>query len=336
MTTAVLVDWLGRGGIAQTTDVWRSVAEAHQVEAFVVTRAGRELTGERVVTARSWRSSLVDHVAVVRAAVDIIRDVRPDVVVIQNYVLPFVEVAVHRAARQVGARTVFVVHDHQLHTRLAGSSSGVGRLAARADVVVAHSDYVGRALGVDDVIVLPLPPTPAALAAGKARVASTDTALRVVHFGVLVRKYKGSDVVAEVARQAPKDWSFVAVGVGAASTERVAATRRFVPVDELAASVACADVALLPYRLATQSASVVFAQATGTPPVASAVGGIPEQIADGRTGRLVEADAPAGRWLDVLSSLADPTVRGNLATFAREAAVNADVAFRHGAAELLG
>lgn len=335
MTTALFVDWLGRGGIAQTTDVWRSTAEASGLDTVVVTRAGRELAGERVVAPRSWRSSLVDHASVARAAVSTIRNVRPDVVVIQNYVLPFMEAPVHRAARQVGARTIFVIHNHRPHSRLAGSSAGIDRLAALADVVVTHSEYVRRHIHAGHVAILPLPPSPAALAASQHPVNGAGDELRAIHFGVLVRRYKGTDLVAEIAERSPAAWRFSAVGVGATNTARVEATGHFVPVDDLAARVADAHVALLPYRYATQSASVLFAQAVGAVPVASAVGGIPEQIVHGRTGLLVPPDTGSAGWLALLSEFGDPLVQRAMSSAAKQAAVASDKAFRTRAAEIL-
>ena len=59
-----------------------------------------------------------------------------------------------------------------------------------------------------------------------------------------------------------------------------------------------------PYTHATQSAVVVLAHVLGSVPVASAVGGIPEQIANGIDGILVERDSGIDAWRRALGDLA--------------------------------
>ena len=65
-----------------------------------------------------------------------------------------------------------------------------------------------------------------------------------------------------------------------------------------------ADLYLHPARAETFPTTVLEALACGNPVVASAVGGIPEQVIEGRTGFLVpvgDARALAGRVLDLLA-----------------------------------
>ncbi|MBV9663594.1 MAG: hypothetical protein JOZ37_06480 [Actinobacteria bacterium] len=72
--------------------------------------------------------------------------------------------------------------------------------------------------------------------------------------------------------------------------------------------------------MASQSGAVVLGQVLGSVPVASAVGGIPEQIEHGRTGLLLPPDAPEKAWQDALSSLSDDGVRAPMVEAARETA----------------
>src|SRR5438132_410075 len=94
-----------------------------QVRPEVVCRhdGGRGAGSLRVDAGARAGGRISAHRAVVRAAVDAIDVHRPSCVVIQNYVLPPLEHAVHRAARRVGARVVVVVHDDRLHTWRAGT-----------------------------------------------------------------------------------------------------------------------------------------------------------------------------------------------------------------------
>ena len=151
MSTFV-VDWLGRGGIAQTSAAWAIELTQRGHDVAIATRERRELVdagidaGCAVVTA-GGRSSVAAHRAVALNAARAIRDRRPSCVVIQNYVIPAAELPVYRAARDVGARIVFVVHDDRLHSRVAGSHVGLRALMRRSDDLVAHSHWVARGAG---------------------------------------------------------------------------------------------------------------------------------------------------------------------------------------------
>jgi glycosyltransferase involved in cell wall biosynthesis len=65
-----------------------------------------------------------------------------------------------------------------------------------------------------------------------------------------------------------------------------------------------ADIYFHPSRADTAPYSVLEAMATGLPVVATAVGGIPEQVEDGRTGYLVapgDAEAMAAKLVELLT-----------------------------------
>ena len=344
MSGVLLVDWLGRGGIAQATACWAAELDRAGRSVAVVTRGGRELAAmvPGVTGAGDGQGHLQAHRAVARAAAEAIRDRRPATVVVQNYVLPVLEQPVYRAAREVGARLVVVIHDHRLHTLMAGNRVGLRRNLRRADVVVAHSRYVAEGvhrLTGGPVGALPLPLTLALFEpeAGTAdRPSAGDGRHTAIHFGILKRRYKGTDLVAALAEQGVRGWNFTLVGAGAPATTPGALTvPRFAEAHELMELVGGADVALLPYSKATQSGAVALSQALGTVPVVSAVGGIPEQIVDGETGRLVPAGAGPDVWRRVLEDLAaDPAAIQTMAKKARAHAWEAHDRFRSGILEL--
>lgn len=324
----LIVDWLGRGGIAQTTEAWalELMASGHAVT--VVSRPGRELAGDGydLLTAEAGAPGGVRaHRAVARAAAGAVRRLRPAVVVVQGSIVPLLERPVLGAAAAVGARRVMVVHNDRPHSPLSGTGLGYDRLLGDADTVVAHTRFVADRIGDRvrapvQVIPLPvqigmlrLPPvaSPVPASAGPARLA--------LHFGVVARRYKGGDVVSGLASDPPAGWRVAAVGRGASGIAGATSVDRFVDASELVAAVAGSAATVLPYRRATQSGAVVLAQASGSVPVASAVGGLPEQIVDGRTGILLPAGASVATWRSALAGLHDDDLQA-MATAGREAA----------------
>ncbi len=80
--------------------------------------------------------------------------------------------------------------------------------------------------------------------------------------------------------------------------------------DDIPAVTAALDVAVLPSDREAQGLTILEAMALSRPVVASAVGGIPEVIQDGRTGLLVpphDAAALAAAVVRLLTDHAKPT-----------------------------
>jgi glycosyltransferase involved in cell wall biosynthesis len=320
--SVVVVDWLGRGGIAQTSEAWAIELGRRGVDVEVVTRANRELgSGAVTVTApvpRAGRLRAHRDVAIFAAAR--IRARKPSAVVVQNYVIPLLEQPVYDAATEVGARVVTVTHNARGHSLTSGTRAGLRTQLRRADTVVAHSDYVRERIaastGRDDIVVLPLP-VPVGLLrhapdAWPPSPPAEREQLRAAHVGVLRRGYKGRDLVGALA-EVVDDWEFVVAGVGAPRSPGLTTVDRFLDPAELVELVSRTDVMLLPYRRATQSAVVVLARALGAVPVATAVGALPEQVEDGVDGVLLPSDALIGDWQGTLEHLRDDDTRKRLA-----------------------
>jgi glycosyltransferase involved in cell wall biosynthesis len=95
------------------------------------------------------------------------------------------------------------------------------------------------------------------------------------------------------------------------------------------------DALVLPTRADCFSLASIEAMAAGIPVVTSAVGGIPEIVADGVTGYLVAPDDGAGLRAALAALVEDPGRRERMGVAAREAAVTRfDAA--HNAGRLLG
>lgn len=334
--SVVIVDWLGRGGIAQTSEAWAVEAAELGIETCVVTRGGREIEprGFEVASVSDGRSRLLTHRRVVGAAVRTIATRKPDVVVVQNYVIPTLERPVHRAARDAGSDLVFVVHDHRLHSRLAGSNAGLPALLRGADDVVAHSRFVGQSVAESagcavSVIPHPIPVGLLARSGWDRDTASPDPGKVALQFGVVKRRYKGVDLVESLAASGVDGWQFVIAGTGApARAVGLRAVPGFLSAATLVDEVARSRATLLPYRLATQSGTIPLAHVLGSVPVAYGVGGIVEQIDHGRTGLLLPPESDLAAWRGVLERLGDDVEYTRLADEGRTAVEDEHGRFR--------
>jgi len=82
--------------------------------------------------------------------------------------------------------------------------------------------------------------------------------------------------------------------------------------DDVPAVTTALDVAVLPSYREAQGLSILEAMALSRPVVASAVGGIPEMIDDGRTGLLVPPRDPGALATSIVRLLEDPVLAGRL------------------------
>ena len=119
------------------------------------------------------------------------------------------------------------------------------------------------------------------------------------------RQYKGAGSVESLAATGVDGWRFVIAGVGAPQhAPGVVGVPGFLDAGDLAATVQGADTALMPYRIATQSGAIPLAQSLGTVPIATAVGGLVEQIDPGRDGILLAPGAGLVAWRHALETVA--------------------------------
>ncbi|MBN2327360.1 MAG: glycosyltransferase family 4 protein [Candidatus Omnitrophica bacterium] len=92
----------------------------------------------------------------------------------------------------------------------------------------------------------------------------------------------------------------------------------YIPDEEIPALLDSAAVAALPYRDIDQSAALMLMMAYGKAIAATRVGGIPEVIRDGETGRLVPPDDPQALAEAVSDLMLDPAAAKRLGGQARQ------------------
>jgi glycosyltransferase involved in cell wall biosynthesis len=131
------------------------------------------------------------------------------------------------------------------------------------------------------------------------------------HGGWTVDERKGGQVLARALAEVviPRFPDLIVLAVGGGMIPNLPNVRPIglVAPDQVARYYAAADVFAAPSLADNLPYTVLEAMASGTPVVASRVGGIPEQVVDGETGRLF----PAGSWQEMgqalISVLEDPS-----------------------------
>lgn len=246
------------------------------------------------------------------------------VVLHQQFVqVPFVELLFIAAARRSGIACVLTPHDVRPYADASRGAALLPLLYRQYDALIANSQCGGDELAA--LLPAPRPPitviplghlndayhTDATLdrTAARARLglAATDP---VILFLGQIKREKGLEhllrALPAVVAQLPAARLVVAgrpYHDDVAFYERLIDTLQigahvqthweYVSNGDLAAYYRAADVVALPYTRVYQSGVVLTAYAFQRPVVASAVGGLTEQVADGETGWLVPPDDPA-------------------------------------------
>ncbi len=179
---------------------------------------------------------------------------------------------------------------------------------------------VRRARAVYNLPPAPTSPSPAAVAALRARLGLGDRPV-VLYVGKHSPGKGTADLAAAAALVAPRvpHALFVLVGEGdlAAAGDNV---RRLGPLPnaEVLALYPLADVVVVPSVIPDALSRVILeAMAAGRPVIGTDVGGTPELVIDGKTGLLVPRATPAELARAIETLLADPALRAALGAAAR-------------------
>jgi len=200
------------------------------------------------------------------------------------------------------ARIVLTVHDPQLHegedSLLFRLHDSINRMRVHGYVLLNEAQREGfiarRQLDPGAVTVIPHGVFDDLSQADATQKANSR---RDLLFIGRIRPYKGVSVLLRAFRDAKIDPSIclVIAGDGVFSAEESALLRevadrevrvdnRWLEPEEILGLVARARFVVLPYTSATQSGIVPLASAFGVPAIASATGGLVEQVENGRTG----------------------------------------------------
>jgi glycosyltransferase involved in cell wall biosynthesis len=245
-----------------------------------------------------------------------ITELSPDLLVVHwwnPFFAPCIGATVRLARRRSRFTTAFICHNVLPHEPFPGTRPLTRFAIAPADAFLVHSAADQRDLESlrlqGRIVIMPQPPgrgfgEPIDKETAKRRLGLSGNTL--LFFG-LIRPYKGLPRLLEALPLVLQrlDCSVLIVGefyegkehclnlihrLGLGSNVHV--IDRFVPDEEVSLYFSAADLVVLPYESATQSAIVPIAYAFERPVVATRVGGLQEAVSDGKTGLLVEPRNP--------------------------------------------
>lgn len=242
----------------------------------------------------------------------LIRSAAPDLLIVQwsvSYWIPLLWLLIHHS--HLKTRVVMICHNSAPHERPHRLVERMTRslqrdVMRRVDDLICHSASEREAL--QDLVpevpvhVVPLPSYGdfATLSPGR-HDPSPRGKPQILFFG-FVRPYKGVDILLRAMPQvieALPDARLIVAGEWWSSAEAVEGLLhrdvrdhveirdRYVSNEEMAALFRTADVVVLPYRSATQSAVVQLAFGFGVPVITTRVGGLPDVVDHEKNGFLV-------------------------------------------------
>lgn len=232
-------------------------------------------------------------------------------------------------------RLVYICHNVLPHEAGRLDHLALRAALAPADTLIAHAESeaaeLRRFFPGTPVAVTPLP-TFAGVGAEAASLpveAPSDRPLLL--FCGFVRPYKGLDILLDALPQVLAQQPVHLLVAGEFwddetnyrqqisrlnLDEYVTIDNRYIPDEELSAYLQAADVVVLPYRTATQSAVVQLAFGHGRPVITTNVGGLAEAVEDGRTGLVVPPEnvmALAGAIQHYIQAGLQPQFEANIA-----------------------
>ena len=149
-----------------------------------------------------------------------------------------------------------------------------------------------------------------------------DPGRKTLLFFGLIREYKGLDILLEAFRSLPEDYQLVIAGEPYGSfgkyrsiidtlpgKERVFVFPDYIRDSEVKKFFSVADVAVLPYRSATQSGISAIACHFGVPMIVTDVGGLKDTIGARGTGIVAPEATPEAIDREILRYFSDETLR---------------------------
>jgi glycosyltransferase involved in cell wall biosynthesis len=143
----------------------------------------------------------------------------------------------------------------------------------------------------------------------------------ILFFG-LIRAYKGLDILLEAFAKLPEDYQLIIAGEPYGSfdryqeiidripgKDRISMNLKYIKDSEVADYFSAADLAVLPYRSATQSGISSVSYHFEVPMIVTDVGGLKETIGDRGTGLVASEGTPEAIHNEILRYFSDPSIK---------------------------
>jgi len=324
-----------KGGIAHYTSLlYRALSQKYDVEMisykmryprFLLRREQKDYRNDvfRIEDAQ-FLLHTADPFNIIRTASKI-RRMHPDLVIIQwwhPYFAPCYRILEAALGRKI--RKMFICHNVFPHERFPFDRALTKLVLNKADYFLLHSER-----DVDDLLAIrpdaqyrlnPHPTYNAFRIRNLTKSQAREELLlpvdeKVLLFFGFVREYKGLKhlikAMPEVKRRLGNVRLIVAVAFGSdrvsyrrmiddnGANDCIEVVDRYIADNEVEKYFAACDIAVLPYESATQSGIVQIAFGFGKPVIVTNVGGLPDVVADGQTGYIVERGDP-GQLADAI------------------------------------
>ena len=145
----------------------------------------------------------------------------------------------------------------------------------------------------------------------------------ILFFG-LIRTYKGLDILLEAFGKLPDDYQLIVAGEPYGSfdmyqkiidrlpgKDRILLNLKYIKDSEVSDWFSVADLAVLPYRSATQSGISSVSYHFEVPMIVTDVGGLKETIGDRGTGLVADEGTPECISKEIIRYFSDPAIREN-------------------------
>jgi glycosyltransferase involved in cell wall biosynthesis len=310
-----------RGGIAQfNASLYRELEKKHEVRAYTFTRQypGLLFPGQSQYVTESDKADPVPAIEILDSinpfsyakTAATIRRFNPDLLVMKFW-MPFFAPALGFVAgklRKSGAKVISILDNAIPHERRFGDLLLLRYFLSRNDAFVVMSKIVQDdllKLKPDAVSVL----TPHPVYAHFGQLVDREKARQILEipknkhvllFFGFIRPYKGLDLLIRAMANLSDDYLLLVAGemygdfksyrqiideTGTAS--KIKLLIRYNDDEEVALFFSAADVAVLPYKSATQSGSAQIASHFNLPLIVTNVGGLAETVEEGKTGLVV-------------------------------------------------
>lgn len=275
-----------------------------------------------------------------------VRSENPDIFIL-NWVTPFLSIPfayiTRRVRQQTNARIVMICHNVKQHERWPAEEWLTRLTLANAHTLIVHSaeDATNaRTLLPDATIKQAVLPSFSLLSSPSSSSDNAPDRIRdgsrpVLLFFGFVREYKGLRYLLEAlpsVLETSPDAQLSVVGEfwddkqpyidlinRLGIMDHVTIVDEYVPDDSVQQYFAAADLVVLPYVSATQSAIIQLAFGAGKPVVTTNVGGLPDVVEDGETGLLVEPRNPEALAAAIVEALQTDTLARLTANVSRAA-----------------